>query len=365
MRALPFPLRTLARLGRRRAGERATEARALRQWVSGLWLCAGMVLGLSAEQARAATTPEKAVRLSHVVAPETPKGRMATRFQELVAQASGGRIRVEVYPDSQLYGDDDEMEALQLGAVEILAPSLSKFGAAGVPEFDVFDLPFLFDTLSQVRCVTQGPIGQRLLDSLARQQMVGLGFLDNGFKQMSAQRPLREVADFRGLRLRIQSSRVLAAQMKALDAHPVVLPFGETRRALAEGVVDGAENPLSNFLTQGLAPVQRVITLTDHGYLGYAVVTNPRFWARLEPADRALLQRALQQALAEGNAQAAALNAQALATLKETAGVRVVSLSATQRVALRRAVQPVQADFARRVGAPLLRDVTNQCLQPR
>lgn len=324
-----------------------------------LGLC---LLVCGATWAAAAQAADLVVRMSHVVAPDTPKGQMATRFQQLVAQASGGRIRVEVYPDSRLYGDDDEMEALRLGAVEILAPSLSKFGAAGVSEFDVFDLPFLFDTLAQVRCVTQGVIGQQLLQALARQQMVGLGFLDNGFKQMSAPRPLREVADFKGLRLRIQASRVLAAQMRALGAHPVVLPFGDTRRALAEGVVDGAENPLSNFLTQGLAPWQRAVTLTDHGYLGYAVVANPRFWASLDDKDRTLLERALSQALWEGNTQAAALNQQALATLKKTPGIQVYSLSPTQRAALRRAVQPVHTDFAQRVGAPLLRDVKNLCL---
>lgn len=325
----------------------------------GLWL--GLCL-LGLGWASVTQGAELVVRMSHVVARDTPKGLMATRFQQLVGQASRGRIKVEVYPDSQLYGDDDEMEALRLGAVEILAPSLSKFGAAGVPEFDVFDLPFLFDTLAQVRCVTQGVIGQQLLQALARQQMVGLGFLDNGFKQMSAPRPLREVADFKGLRLRIQASRVLAAQMRALGAHPVVLPFGDTRRALAEGVVDGAENPLSNFLTQGLAPWQKAVTLTDHGYLGYAVVANPRFWASLDEADRTLLERALSQALWEGNTRAAALNAGALATLRRTPGVQVHALSPTQRAALRQAVQPVHADFARRVGAPLLRDVKNLCL---
>lgn len=336
---------------------RAGSKRHLLRVSAWLWLCALCTVWVPMAQAA-----ELVVRLSHVVAPDTPKGLMAARFQQLVAQASEGRIRVDVYPDSQLYGDDDEMEALQLGAVEILAPSLSKFGVAGAPEFDVFDLPFLFDTLTQVRCVTQGRIGQELLQGLARQQMVGLGFLDNGFKQMSAPRPLLQAADFKGLRLRIQASRVLAAQMRALGAYPVVLPFGETRRALAEGVVDGAENPVSNFLTQGLAPVQRTLTLTDHGYLGYAVVANPRFWASLGEGDRTLLQRALNQALAEGNARAAALNAQALTTLKQTPGLQVHSLSATQRSALRQAVQPVHADFARRVGTPLLRDVKNLCL---
>lgn len=301
--------------------------------------------------------PEVLVRFSHVVAQDTPKGLMAKRFKELVEQRAGGRIRVEVYPDSQLYGDDDEMEALRLGAVEMLAPSLSKFGNFGVPEFEVFDLPFLFSDMEQVRLVTQGPVGQQLLQRLNRQQMMGLGFLDNGFKQMSASKPLRTPADFKGQRFRVQASRVLVAQMRALGAQPVVLPFDETQRALASGVVDGAENPLSNFLTQGLAKVQPDVTLTQHGYLGYAVVTNPRFWASLAIADRDLLARALADALALGNRLSAELNQQALERLQRTPGVRVHTLTPQERSALRLAVQPVYDGFQRIVGPELLNDV--------
>ena len=335
---------TLMQIGRRPL------ARAL----GGLMLAA--LLALASGAAHAAK-PEVLLRFSHVVAPDTPKGMMASHFKELVTQRSGGRIRVEVYPDSQLYGDDDEMEALRLGAVEMLAPSLSKFGNYGLPEFEVFDLPFLFDDLAQVRRVTQGPVGQQLLERLGRQQMLGLGFLDNGFKQMSARKPLRTLADFKGQRLRVQASRVLVAQMRALGAQPVVLPFGETQQALASGVVDGAENPLSNFLTQGLAPLQPDVTLTQHGYLGYAVVTNPRFWASLTRPDRELLSGALAEALALGNRLSAQMNQEALQQLQRSPDVRIHSLTAPQRAALRSAVQPVHDGFARSVGAGLLKDV--------
>jgi C4-dicarboxylate-binding protein DctP len=323
-------------------------------------LCASLLL---AGAVQAAANAAVVIRLSHVVAPDTPKGRMAMHFKSLVEGRSQGHLRVEVYPDSLLYGDDDEMEALQLGAVEMLAPSLSKFGAAGLSEFEVFDLPFLFDDLAQVRCVTQGPIGQDLLQRLARRQMVGLGFLDNGFKQMSANKPLQTPQDFKGLRLRVQASRTLAAQMRALGALPVVLPFDETQRALATGVIDGAENPLSNFLTQGLATVQSAVTLTQHGYLGYAVVSNPRFWASLNKADQMLVTQALNDALAEGNRQAAQINQQALSSLEKSKGPVVYPISSAQRATLRKAVQPVYADFERRGGTRLLGQVTRDCLR--
>ncbi len=162
--------------------------------------------------------------------------------------------------------------------------------------------------------------------------------------------------------MRIQASRVLTDQMRALGAYPVVLSFDETRRALAAGVVDGAENPLSNFLTQGLASVQRAVTLTSHGYLGYAVVSNPRFWASLDAQDRATLTLALNDALEEGNRLSADMNQQALATLRESSGVRIHALSSAQREAMRRAVQPVYDNFQRRVGAKLLRQVQGDCL---
>ena len=294
------------------------------------------------------------LRLSHVVAPDTPKGQMAQHFQALVHERASGRIRVSVYPDSSLWGDDDEMEALRLGAVEMLAPSLSKFGMAGVPEFEVFDLPYLFADLAQVRRVTQGAVGRELLQRLGRQQMLGLGYLDNGFKQMSAHRPLRQPSDLEGLRMRVQAPGVLEAQMRAWGAQPIVLPFAETQRALSSGLVDGTENPLSNFLTQGLATWQPHVSLTRHGYLGYAVVANPRFWNSVPRADRAVLTTALAEALAHGNRLSAELDRQALHQLRQTPGVQVHDLSDAERAALRQAAQPVHADLRQRLGAGLV-----------
>lgn len=305
----------------------------------------------------ATTQPEITLRFSHVVAEETPKGLAANRFKVLVEQRSGGRIGVQVYPNAQLYGDHDEMQALQLGAVELVAPSLSKFGRIGLPEFELFDLPFLFDDLNAVRRITLGPLGQKLLQSLPRQGLVGLGFFDNGFKQMSANRPLLEPGDFAGLRMRVQASRVIAAQMRALGAKPVTLAFSETRRALATGVVDGTENPVSNFWTQAMHEVQTDLSLTEHGYLGYAVVTNQRFWQHLQPDDRTLINQALQESLAFANQIADAQNDQALYVLRQAGTTRIHSPTAAQRVRLRQAVQPVQQQLASRIAPHWMSDL--------
>jgi len=299
---------------------------------------------------------ELTIRFAHVVAEDTPKGLAVQRFAQLVAERAPGRIRVAIYPNAQLYGDSDEFEALQVGAVEMLAPSLSKFGRVGFPEFELFDLPFLFDNLAEVRQLTKGPLGQRLLAGLGRQGLVGLGYVDNGFKQMSAHRPLLAPADFQGLRMRVQGSRVIAAQMRALGATPVTLPFSQTHDALARHIVQGTENPLSNFWTQRMDSVQSDLSLTQHAYLGYAVITSQRFWHSLTEADRRLLAQALREALAHGNQIADQQNDKALIALRRAGTTQVHTLSPTQRAGLRAAVQPVYEQLGQRIGPTWLSD---------
>lgn len=302
----------------------------------------------------AGTRPVRAggltIRFSHVVAPDTPKGQAVERFRALVGERSGGRIQVLVYPDARLYGDHQEMQALQLGAVEMLAPSLSKFGRIGFAEFELFDLPYLFPDLGSVRRITQGALGAHMLGRLGRQSLVGLGFLDNGFKHMSAHRPLLTPPDFVGLRMRVQSSWVIAAQMRALGARPVTLAFSETRQALAAGVVDGTENPLSNFWTQRMHEVQSDLSLTQHAYLGYAVVANQRFWDGLAASDRDLVAGALRDAVDFGQQVADARNDSALVALKAAGGTRIHVPTPGQLVQLRAAVAPVHTALARRIG---------------
>lgn len=315
------------------------------------WLGGASAAFLVSRTLPATAGPALTLRFSHVVAEDTPKGLAVNRFKALTEARSDGRIQVQIYPGAQLYGDHDEMQALQLGAVEMLAPSLSKFGRIGFPEFELFDLPFLFKQVSDVRRITHGALGQRLLKGLSRQGLTGLGYFDNGFKQMSANRPLLVPADFVGLRMRVQASRVIAAQMRALGAQPVSLAFSETREGLANGVVDGTENPVSNFWTQRMHQVQTDLSLTEHGYLGYAVVTHQRFWRSLSDVDRELLTQALQEALAYGNQIADVQNSKALSELGETSTTRIHALTDTQRTRLRQAVEPVHQALTRRIGS--------------
>ena len=241
------------------------------------------------------------IKFSHVVAPDTPKGKGAVRFKELAEERTKGKVKIELYPNSQLYKDKEELEALQLGSVQMLAPSLAKFGPLGAKEFEVFDLPFIFKDQAAFRAVTEGPVGAGLFAKLESKGIKGLAYWDNGFHIMSANKPLHNVADFKGLKMRIQSSKVLDAQMRALGAIPQVMAFSELYQALQSGVVDGTEGVPSNFYTQKIYEVQKHISLSNHGHLAYAVIVNKKFWDGL-PADiRTTLEGAMKDATTYAN----------------------------------------------------------------
>ncbi len=297
------------------------------------------------------------IKFSHVVAPDTPKGKGATRFKELAEKYTDGKVKVELYPNSQLYKDKEEVEALQLGAVQMLAPTMSKFGPLGVKEYEVFDLPYIFPDKEALRKVTNGPIGRELLQKLESKGIIGLAFWDNGFKIMSANRPLNTPDDMLGLKMRIQSSKVLEAQMKELGAVPQVLAFSEVYQALQTGVVDGTENPPSNMYTQKMHEVQKYATLTNHGYLGYVVIVNKKFWDGL-PADiRSSLEHALAEATEYANAIAEKENNDALEAMKKSGKTEFHELSAEERQAWIDALKPVHKEMQSRVGKELLQSI--------
>jgi len=297
------------------------------------------------------------IKFSHVTAPGTPKGKAADKFAELAAAYTGGKVKVEVYPNSQLYKDKEEVEALQLGAVQMLAPALSKFASLGVKEFEVFDVPFLFADKAALNRVTNGAIGKRLFTKLESKGFSGLAYWDNGFKIMSANVPLRTPEDFLGLKMRIQSSAVIEAQMKALGAVPQKMAFSEVYQALQSGVVDGTENPPSNMYTQKMHEVQKHATLSNHGYLGYAVIVNKKFWDGLPSDVRAGLDKAMAEATSYGNDIAQAENDTALAAMKTSGKTEFHDLSADERAKWLAALKPVLDVAAERVGKTLLDEV--------
>ena len=279
------------------------------------------------------------IKFSHVVAEDTPKGKGAEKFKELAEKYTNGKVKVEVYHNSSLYKDKEELEALQLGAVQMLAPSNSKFGPIGVKEFEVFDLPLILSNKQELRRVTDGPLGKRLLKLLEPKGMVGLAYWDK---------------DFKGLKMRIQSSKVLELQMRSLGVIPQVMAFSEVYQALQTGVVDGQENTPSNMYTQKMHEVQKYTTLSNHGYIGYVVIVNKKFWDGL-PADvRTQLEKAMAEATTYANDISEKENAEALEDMKKSGKTELISLTPAQVEAWKKALTPVYKDAEGRVGKALL-----------
>jgi len=297
------------------------------------------------------------IKFSHVVSVDTPKGKAAEYFKKIAEERTKGKVKVEVYPNSTLFKDGEELEALQLGSVQMLAPSLAKFGPLGVREFEVFDLPYIFDNYDELHKVTSGPVGQGLFKKLESKGLVGLAYWDNGFKDMSANKPIRVPADYKGLKMRIQSSKVLGDEMKALGAIPQVMAFSEVYQALQTGVVDGTENPPSNIYTQKMNEVQKYVALTEHGYLGYAVIVQKKFWDAL-PADiRATLEGAMKDATKYGNDLAKKENDDALEAIRKTGKTEIIVLTPEQKAAMKKALVSVHKDNESRVGKETLAEV--------
>lgn len=290
------------------------------------------------------------IKFSHVVAVDTPKGKGAEQFKKLAEEATKGRVKVEVYPNSTLFKDGEEMEALSLGSVQLLAPSVAKFGPLGAREFEVFDLPYVFDDFAELHKVTEGPAGAALFKKLDSKGITGLAFWDNGFKQFSANRPLKLPADMKGLKMRIQSSKVLEAQIRALGGIPQVMSFSEVYQALQTGVVDGTENPPSNMYTQKMHEVQKHMIMSNHGVIEYAVITNKKFWEGLPPDIRTALEGAMKEATRYANSIAKQENDQALEKIKASGKTAIHTPTPQEKDAWKKALTPVHKEMESRIG---------------
>ena len=321
-----------------------------------------LVLGTiaAAMVATSGLAAEYTLKFSHVVSPNTPKGKAADFFEKKLEELSGGRIDVQVYPSSQLYKDNAVLKALRLNSVQMAAPSFSKFGKI-VPQLALFDLPFLFRDINHLHAVQDGEVGQALKDKVSAKGIIALDFWDNGFKQLSSsKKPLLNPEDAKGQKFRIMSSKVLEAQFHAVDANPQMMPFSEVYSGLQQGVIDGQENTNSNIYTKKFHEVQEHLTITNHGYLGYLVVMSKKFWNKL-PADlQANVTQAMKEATAKEREFAQELDQKQLAEIKayaeKTGKLKIYELSADQKEAWRNAVSKIYPEFYsdRKIGKDLI-----------
>ena len=299
------------------------------------------------------------IKFSHVVADSTPKGQGAMKFKEVAEELLPGRVEVQVFPNSQLFGDARELEALLLGDVQILAPSLSKFDRY-TPKLQIFDLPFLFDDMDAVDRFQASEAGQGLLDSMQDRGIQGLAYWHNGMKQLSTNEDqLSEPGDIKGLKFRVQASDVLEEQFRALDANPQKLAFSEVYQALQTGVVDGQENTWSNTYSQKFHEVQKTIAETNHGVIDYMVITNSDWWNGLDEDVREALTEAMNQATEHANSLAAELNERDKQRIIEEDRAQYYEMTPEEIEVWREAVLPVWQKFEDDIGPDLIQSAVD------
>jgi C4-dicarboxylate-binding protein DctP len=294
------------------------------------------------------------IKFSHVVANDTPKGKGAIKFKELAEKYTNGKVHVEVYANSSLYKDKEEIEALQLGSVQMLAPSTAKFAPLGAKEFEALDLPNLFKDEAAYTKAMKGTVGKWLFKKLEPKGISGLAFWDNGFHMVSANRPLLDAADFQGLKMRISGSKIADQYFRLAGALPQIMAFSEVYQALQTGVVDGCENTASNYLTQKFHEVQKHITVSYHAHLQYAVIVNTKFWTGLPSDIRTQLEKAMDEATDYTNSIAVKENEDALAEIKASGKTTLHYLTDAQKAAWQKAMAPTYVWAKGRVGQEVL-----------
>ncbi|QDF29551.1 TRAP transporter substrate-binding protein [Halarcobacter anaerophilus] len=319
----------------------------------------------AAMMATSAVAAEYTLKFSHVVSANTPKGKAADFFEKRLEELSGGRIDVQVYPSSQLYNDNAVVKALRLNSVQMAAPAFSKFGKI-VPQLALFDLPFIFKDIDHLHRVQDGEVGTKLKDMVTAKGIIALDFWDNGFKQFtSSQKPILMPKDAEGQKFRIMSSKVLEAQMKAVGGNPQMMPFSEVYSGLQQGVIDAAENPISNIYTKKFHEVQKYLTISNHGYLGYLVVMSKKFWNSLPDDLKADVKQAMKEATAKERELAQALDKEQFEEIKkyakDTGKLEIFTLNDQQREAWREAESKIYPEFynKRKIGKDLIEGALN------
>ncbi len=293
------------------------------------------------------------IRFSHVVAPESPKGKAAEYFKRLVEERSSHRIQVEIFPQGILFDDSEVLEALRNNEVQLAAPSLSKLSGFDV-QLQLFDLPFLFRDDDHLHQVIDGQVGQRLLAEASHDGLVALSFWDNGFKQLTANRSLSAPGAAAGLTMRIEGSAVQKAQFEELGAKTRKIPFPHLYASLRDGIADGQENTLSNIYNQRLYEVQSSLTISNHGYLEYLVLSNTKFWNELPEDLRVIIRGAIKDAAAYTREMASKLNEQALQKLADSTPIRIHRLSPEEKNLWQKRLQVLYPRFAAEIGPELI-----------
>ncbi|WP_216640716.1 DctP family TRAP transporter solute-binding subunit [Effusibacillus lacus] len=300
------------------------------------------------------------IRFSHVVGEDTPKGQAARLFAKLVKERTKGKVEVQVFSNSSLYKDSEELEALAQGRVQMIAPALSKLSDL-VPELGVFDLPYLYSDLDGYHKVFDGKIGSLIADSVESKNMVSLAFWDSGFKQFTSNlRPIRKPEDLTGSTMRIMPSSVLDQQFSLLRVNPVQINFNDVYLALEQGKIHGQENTISNIYSKRFYRVQKYMTLSDHGYLGYLVVIDKKFWNRLPVEIQKVIKETMNEVTAWQRNQAVQIEKDKLKEIQDCRCIEITGLTADEKAAWRQLFRPLYQEMEQRLGSTFFSELQLQ-----
>lgn len=296
-------------------------------------------------------------KFSHVVAENTPKGLAAQRFAELVAEKSDGHIKIEVFPNGSLYSDIEEINALKEGQVHFIAPSTSKLGMLS-PKWAVLDLPFAFPSRKAALEGLYGDIGEQLLDSLQGDGIKGLAHWPNGFKQLTTNKgPIQKPEDLKGQSFRIMQSDVISAQFSRLKAKAIQDSFNSTYKLLEEGEVDGEENTVSNIYSKKFYNLQKHMTISNHGYLGYAVMMSGKVWNEQSEETKKILLEAMEETTEWNSRMAFDMNEDLLEKIRQNSSIQIHELTPEEKQEWQAVLDPIYEDFSQDIGKNLVEEI--------
>lgn len=293
------------------------------------------------------------IKFSHVVAENTPKGLAAVHFAELVDQYTNHRVKVDVYPNQSLYSDQDEIHALLDNKVQMIAPATSKLTDMD-SKWLLFDLPYVFPNSGALKETLTGEVGVELLQGLEKHDIKGMALWPNHFKQLTSNTPIHTPADLEGKTFRIMPSDVLKEQFEYFGASVSMLEFNETFQNLEKNYTDSQENTISNIYSKKLYELQKYLTISNHGFLGYGVLMNEEFWNELPLDVQADIERAMQETTEWLWVKTDDMNNQLHEKIKQSSTISIYTLSPNEKKQWMEEMTVIYPQFEYAIGTELM-----------
>jgi TRAP-type transport system periplasmic protein len=324
----------------------------------------GALLVAGTTGAMAADIKDRTIKYAVIYDIKHPHGLGAQKFADLVAQRSGDKIKVKVYPNATLGGEVAIISAMQGGTVEMAAMATSQLVGV-IKDFAALDLPFLFNNEMEVDRVVDGPVGKMFLDKMPEKGLIGLSWFEHGFRNLTnSRRPVTKLEEIQGLKIRVEQNAVAIDTWNALGANAVPMPFPELYTALEQKAVDGQENPYSTVDSSKFYEVQKYLSVTKHKYTPLVVTVSKKFWDQLSADEKKLIQDAATEAAVYQRKANRDLNEQYLQSLKK-AGMQINEIPAAELARMRAKVQPVVDKYSAQIGGTLVKDLYGEIEKAR